>query len=33
MESWTDLFERARAHETTIETIRETLAARREDDV
>jgi hypothetical protein len=28
--NWADLFERAEAHETDAETIRATLAARRE---
>lgn len=29
--NWADLFERAEAYETDVETIRERLAARRED--
>lgn len=32
METWNNLFERARTYETTVEAIRETLATRREDD-
>ncbi|QSG07920.1 hypothetical protein HSR122_0513 [Halapricum desulfuricans] len=32
METWDDLFERARAYGTTVEAIREALAARRVDD-
>lgn len=30
--TWADLFERAEAYETDVETIRETLAARRDRD-
>ena len=30
--NWADIFERAEAYETDVETIRETLAARRKDD-
>jgi hypothetical protein len=30
--NWADIFERAEAYETDVETIRETLAARRDDD-
>ena len=30
--SWADLFERAEEYETDVETIREALAARRDDD-
>jgi hypothetical protein len=30
MDSWEDLFERAGAHETSVESIRETLRAHRD---
>lgn len=30
--TWAELFERASAHETTVETIRETLEGQRDDD-
>lgn len=30
--TWAELFERAADHETTVEEIRATLAARRDDD-
>jgi hypothetical protein len=29
---WADLFERASTYDTTVETVRETLAAQREHD-
>jgi len=29
---WADLFERASDHDTTVESVRETLAARRGND-
>jgi len=32
MDTWGDLFERATEYETTVEGVREALAARREDD-
>jgi hypothetical protein len=30
--TWADLFERASGHDVTVADVRETLAARREDD-
>ncbi len=32
MDTWTELFDRAGAYETTVTEIRETLATRREGD-